>query len=403
MNSPGRSFYDDIPVLDEFLDITDPGRYSPVPGDWLIAETDVQGSTEAIRNGKYKDVNIAGAASIISLLNIDRSFGVPFVFGGDGATMCVPPAWGEKAKSRLIGTVRMVRDAFGLSLRAGILPVHVVRSRGYDVRVARHRISTGYVQAVFTGGGIEYAESFIKTPQGESFILKEGDAEPDLDFTGLECRWNDVPGAHGEVISLIVKALGEDPRTTAQTYRDLIVRLREIYGSDSDCHPIDPSHLTMSIFGRNLSRERRLRTSGKSIASGIACALNIRGKVVAGNILMRLRHKTRKTDWGRYRAELAENTDCRKFSDIFRQVLSGESAQRDELEKYLEERYGRGLLVYGLHAAPTALLTCLIFSYNGAHMHLVDGGNGGYALAAAGMKERMRKLRTAGGNPAGSS
>jgi hypothetical protein len=77
---------------------------------------------------------------------------------------------------------------------------------------------------------------------------------------------------------------------------------------------------------------------------------------------------------------------------IFRQVLSGNDRQRAELEKYLADLYGRGLLVYGMHAAPTALLTCLIFSYNGEHMHLVDGGNGGYALAATGLKERMKNL-----------
>jgi len=387
-----RSFYDDLPVLEEFLDVTDPVRFSPIPHDWLIAETDVQGSTEAIRSGKYKDVNVAGAASIIALLNIDRSLGVPFIFGGDGATLCIPPAWGDRAKSRLIGTVRMAREAFGLSLRAGIIPVHVVRSLGYDVRVARHRVSRGYVQAVFTGGGIECAESLIKTPEGNRFILREGDAEPELDFSGLECRWNDVPSVHGEVVSLIVKAMGEDTRRTAQTYRDLIICIRRIYGSDADSHPIRPSNLTMKVFGPNLSCERRVRTSGKSAASRLAYALDMRGKILTGKLLIRLKRKTRKTDWGRYTGELAENTDCRKFSDIFRQVLSGNDRQRAELEKYLADLYGRGLLVYGMHAAPTALLTCLIFSYNGEHMHLVDGGNGGYALAATGLKERMKNL-----------
>lgn len=117
-----------------------------------------------------------------------------------------------------------------------------------------------------------------------------------------------------------------------------------------------------------------------------------RGKVITGKFLIRLKRKIRANDWGRYPTELAENTDCRKFSDIFRQVLSGNEGQRLELEKYLGDLCGKGSLVYGTHAAPTALLTCMIFLYNGAHMHLVDGGNGGYALAAAGLKERMKNL-----------
>jgi hypothetical protein len=403
MTPASDRFYDSLPVLEEFLDITDPSVFIPVPDDWLIAETDVQGSTAAIRSGKYKDVNVAGAASIISLLNIDRSLGIPFVFGGDGATLCIPPSWEVRARSRLIGTVRMVREAFGLSLRAGIVPVRVVRSRGVDVRIARHRISRAYVQAVFSGGGIEYAESLIKTPEGAPFIIREGTAEPESDFSGLECRWNDVPSVHGEVVSLIVKALGKDPGITAQTYRELILRLRRIYGSDAECRPIHASQLRMSLTGPNLARERRVHTSGKSVAARAARAIEIRGKVLSGKILIRLKRRTRTTDWGRYPAELAENTDCRKFCDIFRQVLSGKESQRADLEEYLEDRFGRGLLVYGIHAAPTALLTCLIFSYNGAHMHLVDGGNGGYALAAAAMKERIRSLPASPGPGAGGS
>lgn len=393
MNSSAGSFYDDLPLLDEFLDITDPSRYAPVPDDWLIAATDVRGSTEAIRRGMYKDVNVAGAASIISLLNIERSLGVPFIFGGDGATLCIPPAWRDRAVSRLVGTVRMVREAFALDLRAGVLPVQVVRDAGYDVRVARHRITGGYVQAAFSGGGIEYAESLIKTPAGEQFTVSERDAEPECDFSGLECRWNDVPSVHGEVVSLIVKALGRDGGAVADTYRNLILTLRRIYGSDAASHPIDPSRLRMSVAGQHLSRERRVRTSGRTAAARLASAIDIRGKVLAGKILIRLKRKTRTADWGRYPAEVAANTDCRKFSDIFRQVLSGNVSQRGELDAYLADLYGKGQLVYGMHAAPAALLTCLVFSYNGAHVHLVDGGNGGYALAAAALKERIRGLR----------
>ena len=392
MDARASSFYDALPVLADFLDIANAERFFPVPGDWLIAATDVQGSTAAISQGKYKDVNVAGAASIISLLNIDRSLGVPFVFGGDGATVCIPPEWKSRAMSRLLGAVNMTRDAFGLSLRAGVIPVDVVRSHGCDVRVARHRVSSNYVQAVFSGGGIEFVESFIKTPEGTRYVLREGDAPMEVDFSGLECRWNDVPSVHGEVVSLIVKAVGGDP-DGGQIYRELITRIGEIYGSYSDSHPIQPSELRMRASGPHLQRERRVRTFGRSTFSRLSYAAAQKRKVIAGNLLIRLKRRTALTDWGKYPKELAENTDCRKFSDIFRQVLSGNETQRLQLDEYLQRGYEKGLLVYGMHAAPTALLTCLIFSYNGAHMHLVDGGNGGYALAAAALKERLKALR----------
>ena len=180
---------------------------------------------------------------------------------------------------------------------------------------------------------------------------------------------------------------------TGNASRNLIIRIRAIYGSDADSHPIQPSKLRMRLRGAHLARERRARTSGKSAQARLAYALALKAKVLSGMLLIRLRRKTRATDWGRYKKELAENTDCRKFSDIFRQVLSGNEGQRRELEKYLDGLYEQGSLVYGIHAASTALLTCLIFSYNGAHMHLVDGGNGGYALAAAALKDRVKKLK----------
>jgi len=391
MGSSTTSFYDALPVFADFLDIANAERFSPLPDDWLVAATDVQGSTAAISAGKYKDVNVAGAASIISLLNIDRALGVPFVFGGDGATVCMPPAWKSRAISRLLGAVKMTREAFGLSLRAGVVPVSIIRSHGHDVCVARHRVSDNFVQAVFSGGGIEFVESFIKTPEGLRYVLQEGDAPAEIDFSGLECRWNDVPSIHGEVVSLIVKAMVGNPEG-GQIYRNLITRIGEIYGSYSDSHPIQPSELRMRTTGPNLQREQRIRTFGRSTFSRLSYAVALKRKVIAGNLLIRLKRTTGGTDWGRYPKELAENTDCRKFSDIFRQVLSGNEAQRLQLDEYLRSCYEKGLLVYGLHTAPTALLTCLIFSYNGAHMHLVDGGNGGYALAAAALKERFKAI-----------
>lgn len=386
------SFYTSLPVFDDFLDMTDPARFSSVPDDWYVVASDVQGSTEAIARGGYKDVNVAGAATIISLLNIDRSVAIPFIFGGDGATMCIPPSWLARARGRLLGTVGMARDAFGLSLRAGIVPVEHVRSRGYDVRVARHRVSGTFVQAIFTGGGALFTEDVIKSDAGAGFLLKEGDAEPVFDFSGLECRWNDIPSLHGEMVSLIVKAFSPDAAPARRIYRELILKIREIYGSDRECHPIHPSVLSMSVFGVNPRREERARTAAGGVMNRWTYALSMRSKIIAGRFLMALKHAAGATDWGAYPAEVAAQTDSRKFSDLFRQVLSGTTPQNERLAAYLEREFRKGSLAYGMHVSPTALLTCLVFSYSGAHLHLVDGGNGGYTLAAVDFKKRWKEL-----------
>ena len=52
--------------------------------------------------------------------------------------------------------------------------------------------------------------------------------------------------------------------------------------------------------------------------------------------------------------------------------MGAHDQQRQELTGFLEERRVQGRLVYGLHVAPAALMTCLIFNRHGGHVHFVD-------------------------------
>jgi len=63
-----------------------------------------------------------------------------------------------------------------------------------------------------------------------------------------------------------------------------------------------------------------------------------------------------------------------------------------DLRSYLEGRYREGRLVYGMHKSTEALVTCIVFSYNGNHVHFVDGSDGGYAMAACGLKAQLKSL-----------
>jgi hypothetical protein len=77
----------------------------------------------------------------------------------------------------------MATEVYGLELRVGIVPLQHIRNHGHDVLVARYRVSENFVQAVFSGGGLQFAEDCIKDPSGEShFNLEVGDAEPEADF-----------------------------------------------------------------------------------------------------------------------------------------------------------------------------------------------------------------------------
>ena len=62
------------------------------------------------------------------------------------------------------------------------------------------------------------------------------------------------------------------------------------------------------------------------------------------------------------------------------------------LTAWLEERFARRELVFGLHVADRAQMTCLVFDYSGRHLHLIDGADGGLYMAAKALKERVAKL-----------
>ena len=47
----------------------------------------------------------------------------------------------------------------------------------------------------------------------------------------------------------------------------------------------------------------------------------------------------------------------------------------------------KGWIAYGIHPSDSALMTCQFDAFaDGKHMHFIDGGNGGYAMAAKGLK-----------------
>jgi len=386
-----ESFYLDLPVTENFLDISDSSIYSALPDDWFVVVTDVKDSTIAIQRGMYKEVNLLGASSIMAMMNLTKSFSLPFVFGGDGATVCLHASLVERARPALIATRRMAREVYGLDFRVGIVPVTDIRRAGFDVLVARYHVSENFTQAVFTGWGLQYVEECIKNPElSSTYCLSSDDAEAEADFSGLECRWKNVPSAHGEIVSLIVQATMQTAEERNNVYRNVITKVSDIYGSDTLCHPVQAELLDSALTERRLSGESNIRSYNKGTLYRLYYWFMIRFNTLLGVFLMNLGYTSKNVNWGAYKSQLVANSDYKKFDDKLRQTLSGTPAQREKLEEYLEEHNRAGALAYGVHTAPTALITCLIFSYNGAHIHLVDADNGGYAVAATQLKQRLK-------------
>src|SRR5436190_958761 len=111
-------FYAALKAFERFEEVAEARVYTRVPDSWQVLITDVQGSTKAIEAGRYKDVNALGVSTIIAVVNQLADLSFPYVFGGDGATLLIPPGRREGAANAARSAIAMARDAFSLELRA---------------------------------------------------------------------------------------------------------------------------------------------------------------------------------------------------------------------------------------------------------------------------------------------
>jgi hypothetical protein len=148
--------------------------YRLLPEDWVIGISDVVASTVAIWAGQYKIVNIAGAALIAAVSNALGRRDFPFAFGDDGASLALPLEDAETARAVLAATAAWVRDGPSLTLPVASMPVAAIRAADWNVRVARYAPSSNVSYAMFTGGGLAWAER----------AMKAGDRAVELAITG---------------------------------------------------------------------------------------------------------------------------------------------------------------------------------------------------------------------------
>jgi hypothetical protein len=386
-------FYARLPVLTDFAAVTNHANFAALPDDWHVATCDVRNSTRAVEAGNYKHVNTVGASAVTAMLNAAGRIDIPFIFEGDGSAFCVPPGLLEDAKAALVKTQEMAQKSFGLELRVATLSAAQIRAAGFDIWVARVRVSENYIQAAFAGGGMAYADKYMKDPATAPLCeVKPGSVAARGSLEGLECRWQDIPSRHGETVSLIVRALNSE--NAPDVYRDVLAKVYEIYGTDEACHPLTPPIATLvpSLDARQLGNEVGVRAADRGPLGKWLWLMRARWFVILGWVLMRFGIRTAETDWGRYKETLLRNSDVRKFNDVYRQILSGRAAQREALDAWLAGRYAKRELVYGLHVTDRAHMTCLVFNYSGRHLHFIDGADGGLFLAAKAFKERAAKL-----------
>ena len=384
-------FFAKLPPLNRFLEVPDPQYYRPAPDSWNLVITDVQGSTKAIEAGRYKDVNALGVASIVAVRNAAPDVELPFVFGGDGATMLCPEPSLEAIRPALRGLQRTARDAFELGLRAGVVPVGELRQAGHEVLVARFAASPQATFAMFAGSGLSVGEKWVKDPErGRQYAVDE-DGDEAVDFTGFECRWQPLPARHGLIVSLLVQATSDDRSQAAQIYQSVLQRIEAIVDGD-DTRPVAEQTLELATDSSAFDQESRLKTGTPHGLRFALARLKMGSINRIGRLLLARKWNALGFPGKTYRGEVVANSDYRKFDDTLRMVLDLSADQLTAIEAHLLDEHQAGRLVFGVHRTDAALMTCVITDHQGEHVHFVDGANGGYALAAKQLKAQLQEL-----------
>jgi len=388
MDASTSDFYDRIPTLDRFEDVGDIGRYVSLPPGWHVGVADVENSTRAIAAGRYKAVNMVGASVIAGMMNRLKTRRFPFAFGGDGASIAVPPEAAEVAADTMAEVRRYAQDALDLTLRVGMVPVEDIRAAGHDVRVARFGASPDMSFALFGGHGLHWAETELKAGR-----LDIPEAAPDAwpDLTGLSCRWEPIRARNGRILSLIAVPM---PEASDTDFAQLVARISEIANAAPDrAVPVSADNMEPVFPPSGISIEAH---KGRN---PVSYAANYAGLVVMSAlawIIFRSHRRFGKFDPDHYKDMSILNSDFRKFDDGLRMTLDCDASVEAALRGVLEEAREAGTANYGIHVQDAALMTCLVPSLmSDDHMHFIDGASGGYAQAAVMLKEQVAGLARA--------
>ncbi|MBD8686777.1 MULTISPECIES: DUF3095 domain-containing protein [unclassified Rhizobium] len=388
MTPTDEEFLQNLPVFLHFEDVADPMLYRALPDGWALALADITDSTGAIDAGRYKSVNMAGAGVISGILNALQRHDLPFIFGGDGAVVAISPSQIDAAREALSRVQTWVADDIGLTLRAAIVPLSAIREQGLDVRVARLQASDDVSYAMFSGGGNHWADEQMKNGR---YLIHPAEAGARPDLTGLSCRWDPIKAARGKVVSIIALP---GPNQDAQAFRDLVAEIVALANDDGrGGHPVPAEGPPLGFIKEGMFLEAKALSNYRDRISQVRKLSWVLFQTAIITVLYRFRKTVGRFDPVQYKRSVASNTDFRKFDDGLKMTVDVDVDSLKKIRARLEVAAREGICFYGLHEQDTALMTCIVPSpLSKDHMHFVDGGEGGYAYAAANLKAQIQAL-----------
>lgn len=386
-------FYKNLKPSPEFHNLFYGEEPTKVPDDWFVLITDIVGSTKAIEEGRYKDVNTAGGLTAIAVANVYGHMDFPFVFGGDGVTFLLPINLLFPIRSAIADTIAQVRSAFGLEMRAGIVPVQELYRAGADLFLSKFRASAHYVQCSLFGDALSLAETWIKEGKDESYLVRENEKIFPADYTGFTCRWKDIPSERGEIVSLIVKPIHPDFDVCKKTITRVLNFIRSEYGEEGDYHPLRVSNIELDS-GTYLRKEAIARI-GKPSGIKFYLALTqiwLERTVVAIAMQFGIPIRSGHYSLNHLKDYQVLSADFRKYDGTLKMVIDGSKQNRESLVSFLNQLELEGIVRYGIFVSNRSLMTCVLKVNSSEEVHFVDGADGGFAMAAKVLKDKLKLL-----------
>lgn len=377
--NPALSFYDALPRITQFEVLSEASSYHAVPSDWVVGVADIKGSTLAVAAGQYKTVNMVGAAVISAQINQMDGTAFPYVFGGDGAVFALAPHRRDGAVKALAAVRRWAKTEFDVELRAAVITVRDILDAGRTLGVARFQASQGVDYAMFSGGGVSWAENQMKAGHYDIPAASEG-TFPDLN--GLSCRWSPVESKNGTILSLVLQmAENADP----SAYNRIVQQVVELSSRlERGGHPVPLEGAGSSWPPPGLTLEAHASRGVKSLTQARRKLLY---DTFVGWVFFKMGLKVGGFDAPHYARTVGRNADFRKFDDGLKMTLDCNSHTLTALENLLKQAQQDGIVKFGLFQQDQAMMTCIVPSIlTDDHVHFIDGASGGYTQAAAQIK-----------------
>ncbi|MGY8908428.1 MAG: DUF3095 domain-containing protein [Flavobacteriales bacterium] len=358
--------------------------FSSVPKNWHIIVTDVLGSSNAVAEGKHKDVNLTATGSIIAVLNalkkIDPTLRIPYFFGGDGATFMVPSSIIDDLLIVLTDYSLHIKRTLGLDLRVGSLVVDDVYQHKYTLRISKLKINNYLTTPVILGNGLKYAESKIKENFTKEVNLKEEEVKVDLE--GMECRWDEIyPSGHNKkIVCLLIGATSETKQ--AEIFNEIMNEIDYIFGNLNKRNPITMKNLKLKPTFEKIRKEMHTRIG----VFRSAYLMNNWLITFLGQYYFKF-FKAGKL----YLYRVTQLSDTIMLDGSINTVISGDEKQLGKLRFFLDTLETQKKIIYGFHKTYASIMSCYVEDREKKHIHFVDGTEGGYTTASVEYKIKQRK------------